>query len=143
MNSHLIKVFLRLALGVAFLSAVADRFGLWPAAVSAWGNFDSFLAYTGSLAPWAPASLLSALGWGITVLEIILGLWLLLGFKTKFTAKVSGFLILSFGLSMAFTSGIKGPLDYSVFSAAAAAFALSLLPGSYLEIDQLLQKKKP
>lgn len=143
MNSHLIKVFLRLALGVAFLSAVADRFGLWPADVSAWGNFDSFLAYTGSLAPWAPASLLSALGWGITVLEIILGLWLLLGFKTKFTAQVSGFLILIFGLSMTLTSGIKGPLDYSVFSAAAAAFALSLLPGNYLEMDQLLQKKKP
>lgn len=142
MNSKWVKVFLRLALGVAFLSAVADRFGLWPAAVSAWGNFDSFLAYTGTLAPWAPASMLSALGWGVTVLEIILGLWLILGFKTKFTAQASGFLILIFGLSMTFTSGIKGSLDYSVFSAAAAAFALSVLPDTYLEIDQLLQKKK-
>lgn len=142
MNSKWIKVFLRLALGVAFLSAVADRFGLWPADVSAWGNFDSFLAYTGSLAPWAPSSLLPAIGWGVTILEIVLGLWLLLGFKTRLTAQVSGFLILIFGLSMAITSGIKGPLDYSVFSAAAAAFGLSLLPGNYLEIDQLLEKKK-
>lgn len=142
MSIKWIKFFSRLALGVAFLSAVADRFGLWPAAVSSWGNFDAFLSYTGTLTPWAPAAILPTLGWAVTILEIVLGLWLILGFKVKLTAQVSGFLLLIFGLSMAITSGIKGPLDYSVFSAAAAAFGLSLLPGDFLALDLLFQKRQ-
>ncbi len=131
-----------MALGVAFLSAVADRFGLWPAAISSWGNFDAFLSYTGTLAPWAPADILPALGWAVTLLEIVLGLWLILGFKVKLTAQISGFLLLIFGLSMAITTGVKGPLDYSVFSAAAAAFGLSLIPGDFLALDLLFQKRQ-
>src|SRR5262249_57164882 len=45
-------IFLRLALAAGFLSAVADRFGLWgpPGTPGvAWGGFDPFLAYTGNL----------------------------------------------------------------------------------------------
>jgi membrane fusion protein, multidrug efflux system len=45
-------VFLRLALGLAFLSAVADRFGLWGGYGQphvAWGDFARFIAYTGKL----------------------------------------------------------------------------------------------
>ncbi len=140
MSTRWIKVFLRASLGIAFLSAVADRLGLWPAAVSAWGNFDTFLTYTGTLAPWAPTSLLPALGWAVTVIEMVLGIWLILGFKTKLTAQLSGLLILTFGVSMAITSGIKGALDYSVFTASAAAFGLSLIPGDFLSIDQLFRK---
>jgi len=44
-------IFLRLALGIGFLSSVADRFGLWGAAGAknvAWGNFTNF-ASTGAL----------------------------------------------------------------------------------------------
>jgi hypothetical protein len=44
--------FLRLALATGFLSAGADRLGLWgPRGTPgvAWGGFDSFLAYTGKL----------------------------------------------------------------------------------------------
>jgi hypothetical protein len=44
-------VFLRIALGISFLSAVADRFGLWGAYGQpnvAWGDFSRFVAYTGS-----------------------------------------------------------------------------------------------
>jgi hypothetical protein len=42
-------VFLRIALGISFLSAVADRFGLWGAYGQpnvAWGEFSRFVAYT-------------------------------------------------------------------------------------------------
>jgi hypothetical protein len=45
-------VFLRIALGISFLSAVADRFGLWGAYGQpnvAWGDFSRFVAYTGKL----------------------------------------------------------------------------------------------
>jgi hypothetical protein len=46
------SVFLRLTLGISFLSAVTDRFGLWgaygqPNAV--WGNFGRFVDYTAKL----------------------------------------------------------------------------------------------
>ncbi len=43
------SVFLRLALGLSFLSAVADRFGWWGAFGHpnvAWGSFARFVAYT-------------------------------------------------------------------------------------------------
>ena len=43
---------LRLALAFSFLSAVADRFGLWGqfgAARVAWGDFGHFTAYTAQL----------------------------------------------------------------------------------------------
>ena len=46
------SVFLRCALGLGFLSAVADRFGLWGAFGQPnveWGNFSRFLEYTHSL----------------------------------------------------------------------------------------------
>jgi hypothetical protein len=43
------SVFLRFALGFLFLSAVADRFGLWGAFGEphvAWGSFARFVAYS-------------------------------------------------------------------------------------------------
>jgi hypothetical protein len=43
---------------------------------------------------------------------------------------------------MTFSTGIKGPFDYSVFSASAAAFALSLLKEKYLELDNVIFKSK-
>jgi hypothetical protein len=42
---------------------------------------------------------------------------------------------------MCVTIGVKAPLDYSVFSAAAAGFGLSIIKEKYLEIDTLLSKK--
>ncbi len=59
-------VYLRWALGVAFLSAVADRFGFWGAPGGrnvAWGDFGSFLAYTATLNWFLPASWIPVVGW--------------------------------------------------------------------------------
>ena len=64
----------------------------------------------------------------------------MIGFKTELFAKLSGFLLLLFALAMTFSSGIKGPLDFSVFSASAAAFALSLMKEKKLELDGLIAK---
>jgi thiosulfate dehydrogenase [quinone] large subunit len=41
-----IKLFLRSAISIGFLSAIADRFGFWNIEVSAWGDWNSFLDYT-------------------------------------------------------------------------------------------------
>jgi uncharacterized membrane protein YphA (DoxX/SURF4 family) len=135
MNKGLIKLFLRMALAAGFLSAVADRFGWWPADVSAWGNWDSFVAYTAIINPWAPATIVSILAIVATAAEVIFALLLLAGLKTELVAQLSGYLLLIFGLSMAFSTGIKGPLDYSVFSASAAAFALSFMKDKFWEAD--------
>ena len=134
------KVFLRLALGAAFLSAVADRVGLWPAEVSAWGNMDSFLSYMQMLAPWMPEAMVNPVGWAVTILEVLLGLALILGVQTRQAGIASAALLTIFALSMSLFTGLKGALDYSVFSAAAAAFSLSFFKHRFLELDSLLTK---
>lgn len=141
MKAKLIKLFLRLAIGVGFLSAVADRFGFWSKEVSAWGNWSNFLAYTQTLNPMVPPSFIPFIGWVSTLLEIVLGLGLIIGFKTSLMAKLSGGLLLIFALAMTFTRGIKAPLDYSVFAASAGAFGLSLIKEKFWEMDTLLKKE--
>jgi thiosulfate dehydrogenase (quinone) large subunit len=142
MRSKIIKLFLRLSIGIGFLSAVADRFGFWSKEVSAWGNWNNFLAYTQSLNPLIPQSFIPFIGWASTLLEIVFGVGLIIGFKTSLVAKLSGWLLLIFALAMAFTRGIKAPLDYSVFAASAGAFGLSLLKEKFWEIDQLWKGQK-
>lgn len=138
----MIKLFLRLAIGLGFLSAVADRFGYWSPTVSVWGNWDSFLEYTYIINPWFPERFISTIGIIATIAEIVFAVCLILGFKTVFFAKLSGCLLLIFAISMWFSTGIKGPLDYSVFTAAAGAFALSKLEGNFLELENLLNKPR-
>ncbi|AXT56459.1 DoxX family protein [Aquimarina sp. AD1] len=132
-----IKLFLRVSIAIGFISAVADRFGFWSKENSAWGTWGNFLEYTKLLNPWAPESIINVIGIIATLAEVLLSIFLLIGFKTSLFAKASGVLLLIFGISMTITLGIKAPLDYSVFSASAAAFGLSLIKEKYLEIDQL------
>ena len=141
-NQKSVKIFLRLALSVSFLSAVADRFGFWTKEVSAWGNWDNFVAYTKLLNPLVPESLVNPVAIIATAAEIVFAIFLLLGFKTELFARLSGYLLLLFALSMTFFTNIKGAFDYSVFTASGAAFALSLMKEKYLEIDVYLQANK-
>ncbi len=140
MNTKIIKLFLRLALATSFLSAVADRFGLWGKDNSVWGDWDNFLAYTTVINPWFPDATMPIVAIIVTVVEIGFALCLLIGFKTERVAQLSGVLLLVFALAMTFSTGVKGALDYSVFSASAGAFALCLLKVKYLELDKLISK---
>ena len=142
MTNKIVKLFLRLAIATSFLSAVADRFGLWGADISVWGNWENFVSYTGIINPWIPTSAIPSLAFIATAAEIIFALFLLIGFKTTLTAKLSGILLLIFGISTTLSTGIKGAFDYSIFSAAAAAFALSLFKEKYWELDSLIFKGK-
>ena len=137
---RLIKLFLRLAISASFLSAVADRFGWWGADVSVWGNWNKFVDYTGLIIPWLPGVLISFAAAMATGAEIIFAVCLLIGFRTELVARGSGLMLLAFGLSMAFSTGIKGALDYSVFTASAGAFALSLMKEKHFEVDTLNSK---
>jgi uncharacterized membrane protein YphA (DoxX/SURF4 family) len=126
-ENKIAELFLRISLSAGFLSANADRFGMWPKKVSAWGNWQSFVDYTKSIIPFVPESTVSFFAVTASVLEIAFGFLLLTNFKTHLIAKASGALLLLFALSMTFSNIIKGPLDYSVFTASAAAFSLSFI----------------
>jgi uncharacterized membrane protein YphA (DoxX/SURF4 family) len=57
--------------------------------------------------------------------ELIFAIALITGFRLREAAIGSGVLLTVFGISMALALGIKSPLDYSAFTAAAAAFSLA------------------
>ena len=140
MKEGIIKLFLRLSISFSFLSAVADRLGLWNAKYSVWGNWDNFLVYTKLINPWFPDRFIGLVGVVVTGFEIIFATCLIIGLRTELFAKLSGALLLTFALSMTLSTGIKGAFDYSVFSASAAAFALSFLKTKFLEIDSIISK---
>jgi uncharacterized membrane protein YphA (DoxX/SURF4 family) len=122
------SVFLRLALGISFLSAVADRFGLWGVYGQpnvAWGNYARFVAYTAKLNWFLPTATIPVLAIISTAAETLFGLLLVLGWKTRITALLSGVLLSIFALTMTMASGVKAPLDCSVFSAAGGALLLA------------------
>jgi len=122
--------FLRVTLAAGFLSAVADRFGLWgpPGAPGvAWGAWDPFVDYVGVLHWFVPAGFTPALAWVATVAEIVVAGGLVVGWQLRWFALAAGLLLLSFAVTMTLATGIKGPLDYSVFGVAAGAFLLAAM----------------
>jgi len=138
------SVFLRLALGISFLSAVADRFGLWGAYGQpnvAWGNYARFVAYTARLNWFLPASMIPALAAISTAAEILFGLLLVLGWKTRITALLSGILLAIFALAMTLALGVEAPLSLSVFSAAGGALLLATCADFPYSLDELLRRK--
>lgn len=142
-RTEIARLFARLALGASFLSAVADRFGLWGpygARNVSWGNFAHFVKYTGAVTSLFPGSWAVSFAWAATLAEILFGILLIAGFKIRTTSILSGLLLLSFAMGMATGLGIKAPFDYSVFSAAAAAFLLALWEPDRFTLDMLLNR---
>jgi putative oxidoreductase len=115
----------RIALGAAFLSGIASRFGLYGKDVG-YGNFANFVKYTAEVNSFMPASTIPFLAWAATAAELGLGVALIVGIWRRWVALASAALLVLFGLAMAVSFGIKEPLDYSVFSASAGALLLAL-----------------
>jgi putative oxidoreductase len=118
-------LYLRIALAAAFLSGIADRFGLYGKNVG-YGNFDGFVRYTAQVNSFMPASTIPFLAWTATLAEFGFGVALLIGVWPRWVALGSAVLLALFGIAMAISFGIKSPLDYSVFSASAGALALAM-----------------
>ncbi|MGD0134376.1 MAG: DoxX family protein [Bryobacteraceae bacterium] len=118
-------LYLRIALGVAFLSGIADRFGLYGKNVG-YGNFDGFMRYTAQVNSFMPAFSIPFLAWAATLAEFGLGAALIIGIWPRWVGLGSAVLLALFGIAMAISFGIKSPLDYSVFSASAGALVLAL-----------------
>jgi uncharacterized membrane protein YphA (DoxX/SURF4 family) len=142
-GTEVVRLFARFALGASFLSAVADRFGLWGphgAKNVSWGDFAHFVEYTGAVMSLFPSSLTVPFAFAATIAEALFGLLLIAGFKIRTVSIFSGLLLLLFAMGMATGIGIKKPFDYSVFSAAAAAFFLALSAPDRFTLDHLLYR---
>lgn len=119
-------LYARITLGAGFLSGIADRFGLWRGRNAGYGNFDGFMSYTAKVNSFMPVFSIPFLAWSATVAELVLGVLLLSGLCLRWTALASALLLVLFGTAMAISFGAKSPLDYSVFSASAAAILLAV-----------------
>jgi uncharacterized membrane protein YphA (DoxX/SURF4 family) len=142
-ETEIVRLFARFAIGASFLSAVADRFGIWGpygARNASWGDFAHFVAYTGAVMSLFPSSLTVSFAWAATVSETVFGILLIIGFKTRIVSVLSGLLLLLFAMGMVTGLGVKKPLDYSVFSAAAAAFLLAFWEPDRFTLDKLLNR---
>src|SRR5437868_509247 len=115
----------RIALGGAFLSGIADRFGLYGGRNIGYGDFTGFVRYTAKVNSFMPPSTIPFLAWAATIAELFLGIALILGIWRVWVAIASALLLISFGTAMAISFGIKSPLDYSVFSASSAALLVA------------------
>lgn len=134
------SLLLRLGLGATMLSAVADRFGMWDEKVATWGSWDNFLEYTASVNSFAPNETIPFLAGSATILEIVFGVLLIIGYKTRTVALGTALLMLLFGSAMIYSFGIKSPLDYSVFVDCTAAFLLACIPDYQWSLDNWLKK---
>ena len=120
-TATLAKTGLRLALGTAFLSAVASRLGLW----GHWGgNWAKFVTYAGQINWYLPTPLIPATAVAATICELTLGVWLLSGLRVRAAAYGSSVLLMIFALAM-LSGDPKSPFDYSVFTASFGALLLA------------------
>ncbi|HTD62618.1 MAG TPA: DoxX family membrane protein [Gemmatimonadaceae bacterium] len=117
-------IYARIALGLAFLNGIAERFGLYGKDVG-YGNYANFVKYTGQVNAFMPAWSIPSLAGAATVAELVLGVLLIAGVWKRWVALGSAALLAIFGTAMAISFGPWSPLDYSVFSASAAALLLA------------------
>jgi putative oxidoreductase len=130
-NSFRIPQFLlRMALGIGFLTTVSDRLGLLPTGTRniEWGNWDSFIAYTGTLMPFLEKPAVNVMGAIATLFEASIGILLILGLKTRLAAIASCGLTLTFALAMTLFLGIKAPINFAVFSTCTGSLLLATIP---------------
>lgn len=147
------NVFLRIALGVAFLVLVADRLGMLgptgaPSSLASWigtpswGTFHNFESYTGQVLSFAPQELVPTAAVLSTIAEAAFGLTLFLGLFTRCAALGTGLLLLVYGTSMAISFGVESPLSYSVYAASAGAFVLATGEAYAWSLDALLARSR-
>jgi uncharacterized membrane protein YphA (DoxX/SURF4 family) len=135
---------LRIGLGVGFLSAVADRFGLWGAFGQPnveWGNFSRFLEYTYTLNWYLPERMILPMGIIATGAEILFGVLLLVGWHTRTAALLSGVLLVTFGVAMTLALGVKAPLNFAVLTGIGGAFLLANCEKFPFSLDELLSRR--
>ncbi|WP_426668918.1 DoxX family protein [Mucilaginibacter sp. McL0603] len=144
LNSKLSSLYLRLAIGSAYLWEVADRLGILGANGHphvGWGDWAHFITYARQVMSFLPASFVPFFATIATIGEALFGLMILIGFFTRIAAIGSGILSLCFAVAMALSFGIDSPLGYSVFTLSAASILLATLPYYAWSVDSWLSAK--
>lgn len=133
-----LSVPLRLALAASYLSSVTSRFGFWGEDVG-WGNYAAFLEYTAKVNPYLPLAWVPAVGRIVDSAEILLALLLIVGFRIRETAVLSGVMLFLFAFGMNLGVGVISTLDHSVYTACFASFLLAIHSDSKLSIDRMIK----
>lgn len=136
-----IATLLRVLIGVAFVQAVCDRFGLLGGPGTpgvAWGDFAHFAAYTGTVNSFLPQSTIFALAVLETIIETALGITMLLGLRIR--VSIIGSAVLLFLFATAMTISGLSQFSYGVYLLCAAALALATTDASLLSVDALISR---
>jgi uncharacterized membrane protein YphA (DoxX/SURF4 family) len=118
-------LYTRMAVGTAFLSAVASRFGLWDRTLDL-KHFLNFIEYAAEVNSFLPRTVIPGVAVSATVCETSLGILLIMGLWPRWVSLASAVLLAMFATAMAISFGLKSPMDYSVFSASGASVLLAL-----------------
>jgi putative oxidoreductase len=135
-----IQLYLRVAIGAAYLWEVADRLGIIGAHGQphvGWGDWAHFLAYARQTMAFLPAGVVPFFAVIATAGEGLFGAMILTGFFTRIAAIGSAVLSFCFALAMSISFGIESPLGYSVFTLSAASLLLATLPEYEFSVDSL------
>lgn len=136
------QLYLRIALGTAYLVFGLDRLGVWGSYGGkniSWGDWKHFMQYASEVMSFLPQSIVPLSAVIATICELTFGLLLIIGKWTRWASLGSGFLALLFAVSMAISFGIVSPLSYSVFTVSAASFLLSTVPKYKWSLDALIK----
>jgi uncharacterized membrane protein YphA (DoxX/SURF4 family) len=106
----------------------------------AWGNWDSFVTYTNTLMPFASRGLTNVMAFTATTAEIVFGICLIVGFKTRVVALGGAILTLIFALSMAIFISPDAPLNYPVFVFTGGNLLLATISPYRWSIDEVVKK---
>lgn len=137
------SLFLRVAIGTAYLWEVADRLGLLGRHGQphvGWGDWQHFLAYSAQVMSFLPANIIPLLATLATIGEAAFGLLLIIGLFTRLAAIGSTILSFCFAMAMTISFGIDSPLGYSVFTLSAASLLLASLPADAYSLDSLKKR---
>jgi putative oxidoreductase len=143
-NSKLPSLYLRVAIGSAYLWEVADRLGILGAYGRphvGWGDWAHFVAYARQVMSFLPQGAVPALATIATIGEGLFGLLILIGLFTRKAAIGSCILSFCFACAMAISFGIESPLGYSVFTLSAASLLLATLPQYAWSVDAWLSRR--
>ena len=143
--SSFAQLYLRIAIGAAYLVFGFDRlgvFGKYGEKNVSWGDWEHFMKYAAEVMSFLPAELVSLFAIVATIAEIVFGVLLLLGKWTRVASFGSGILAFLFAISMAISFGVVSPLSYSVFTVSAASFLLAFCKNYKWSLDNLVNNYK-
>ena len=137
------QLLLRIALGVGFITPVLDRLGFlgsFGGRNIEWGNWDNFINYTGTLMPFLAKPVVNVMGILATIAETVIGISLIIGFKTRLAAIGSFLLTLIFASMMSIFLGLKLPINFATFTVCTASLLLGTIPVYEWSMDRILTK---